>query len=53
MVLSGVFCRVKTNATGSVSVQVRVERNGANVLVKTIGSSPDLGEVEQWKQLAS
>jgi len=43
---------VKTNASGSVSVQVRVERNGANALVETKGSSSDREEVEQWKQVA-
>jgi|GEM_PF-3950700 len=49
---TGVFYWGKTNASGSVSVQVLDIRNGVNVLIKTIGSASCPGEVEQLKLLA-
>lgn len=46
------FYREKTNASGSVSVQVLVKRNGTNVLVKSMGSSRDPEEITQLRKLA-
>lgn len=45
----GVFIRVKSNKSGSVSIQVLAKRGRKNVLVKTIGSSKDPAWIEQLK----
>jgi transposase len=44
-----VFFRVKSNSSGSSSIQVLTKQGRKNVLVKTIGSSKDPARIEQLK----
>ena len=45
-IFAGMVVRKKKNMRGSISVQVIEKYDGKSVLVKTIGSSADSGEIE-------
>lgn len=57
LIFVAMFVRKKPNKSGVISIQVIEKRNGQSVLIKTIGSSSDDGEIarlyEQGKKYVS